>query len=152
MKTTISSHEKMTYLSLTGSILIFFFYVRYVYLHSVVVNPDIVNDFSFWGRSFIVLIPVAIVVQIVLHIVFAIVNKILTNEDLPAKSDEMVRLIELKSIQLSHWVFVIGFFLAMGSIALNMKPAVMFILLIFSGFMASISSDVAKIYYYRKGL
>lgn len=148
----VSSHEKMTYLSLIGSILIFFFYGRYVYLHSVVGQPEIINDFSFWGRSFIVLIPVAIVIQIVLHIVFAIVNKILTNEDLPAKTDEMVRLIELKSIRLSHWVFVVGFFLAMGSLALDMQPAVMFILLILSGFLASICSDVAKIYYYRKGL
>lgn len=152
MNTPVSSHEKMTYLSLIGSVLIFFFYGRYVYLHSVAGNPEIINDFSFWGRSFIVLIPVAIVVQIVLHIVFAIANKILTNEDLPGKSDEMVRLIELKSIRLSHWVFVVGFFLAMGSLALNMKPAVMFILLILSGFLASISDDVAKIYYYRKGL
>jgi hypothetical protein len=152
MNALVSPQEKMSYLSLIGSILIFGFYTNYVYQHSVVGDPAIINDFSFWGRSFIVLIPVAIVVQIVLHILFAIVNKIVTNEDLPSKTDEMDKLIELKSIRLSHWVFVLGFFLAMGSLTLGMKPAVMFILLILSGFLASLSSDVAKIYYYRKGL
>jgi hypothetical protein len=41
--------------------------------------------------------------------------------------------------------------LAMGSLAMGMKPYVMFLTLISSGFLASLASEVAKIIYYRKG-
>jgi hypothetical protein len=40
----------------------------------------------------------------------------------------------------------------MGSQAIGMKPWVMFITLIFSGFIAAIISEIAKIYFYRKGI
>ncbi len=42
--------------------------------------------------------------------------------------------------------------LAMGSLAAGMKPVVMFLTLISSGFLASLISEVAKIFYYRKGV
>jgi len=114
-------------------------------------NPDLINDFKFWGKAFLILIPVTIVAQIIIHIVFFIINKIVTNEDVPTISDERDKLIELKAIRISHWVFVFGFMLSMGSQAFGMKPWVMFITLIFSGFIAAIVSEISKIYFYRKG-
>jgi hypothetical protein len=45
-----------------------------------------------------------------------------TNEDMPTTDDERDKLIELKSIRISHWIFTIGFMLAMGSQAIDMKP------------------------------
>ena len=60
--------------------------------------------------------------QIIIHIIFAIINKMVTNEDMPTTDDERDKLIELKSIRISHWIFTIGFMLAMGSQAIDMKP------------------------------
>ena len=86
-----------------------------------------------------------------IYIVFAIINKMVTNEDIPTFSDERDKLIDLKAIRISHWMFTLGFMLAMGSQAIGMQPYVMFVVLIFSGFASSITAEIAKLYFYRKG-
>lgn len=144
--------EKQSIVSIIGSVLIIGFYTMYVYKNFVVGDPEILNDFQFWGKSFLWLIPIGIGVQIVIHILFAIGNRIVTQEDMPDITDERDKLIELKSIRISHWIFVFGFMLSMGSLAFGMKPYVMFITLLSSGFLASLTAEVAKIIYYRKGV
>jgi len=143
--------EKQSIVSIIGSVLVIGFYSLYVYRNYIQADLELLNDFQFWGKSFLYLIPVAIVVQIVIHIIFAIANRIITQEDLPDLTDERDKLIELKSIRISHWIFILGFMLAMGSLAMGLKPYIMFLTLISSGFLASLASEVAKIIYYRKG-
>ena len=143
--------EKQSIVSIIGSVLVIGFYSLYVYRNYIQADMELLNDFQFWGKSFLYLIPVAIVVQIVIHILFAIANRIITQEDLPDITDERDKLIELKSIRISHWIFVLGFTLAMGSLAMGMKPYVMFLTLISSGFISSLASEIAKIIYYRRG-
>jgi hypothetical protein len=143
--------EKSILVSLISSILILGFYALYVYKNIVAGNPEILNDFSFWGKAFLILIPVTIVAQIIIQIVFAIIHKVTTNEDLSMMDDERDKLIELKAIKISHWVFITGFLLAMGSQAISMPAYTMFVLLISSGFASSIISDIARIYFYRRG-
>ena len=143
--------EKQSIVSIIGSVLVIGFYSMYVYKNYIQADLDLLNDFQFWGKSFLYLIPIGIVVQIVIHIVFAIANRIITQEDIPDITDERDKLIELKSIRISHWIFILGFMLAMGSLAMGMEPYVMFLTLISSGFLASLASEVAKIIYYRKG-
>jgi hypothetical protein len=143
--------EKQSIVSVIGSVLVIGFYSLYVYRNYIQADLELLNDFQFWGKSFLLLIPVAIVVQIVIHIIFAIANRIITQEDIPDITDERDKLIELKSIRISHWIFIFGFMLAMGSLAMGMKPYIMFLTLISSGFLASLASEVAKIIYYRKG-
>lgn len=145
-------HEKQSIVSIIGSVLVIGFYSLYVYRNYIQADMELLNDFQFWGKSFLYLIPVAIVVQIVIQILFAIGNRIITQEDIPDITDERDKLIELKSIRISHWIFVLGFMLAMGSLAMGMKPYVMFLTLISSGFVASLTSEVAKIIYYRRGV
>jgi hypothetical protein len=144
--------EKQAIVSIIGSVLIIGIYTKYVYNNYIDGDLEILNDFQFWGKSFLYLIPVSIVAQIVIHIVFAIINRIVTREDMSDITDERDNLIELKSIRISHWIFVFGFMMAMGSLAMGMKPYVMFLTLISSGFLASLASEVAKIIYYRKGV
>jgi len=144
--------EKQVLVSLIASLIIIVFYSLWVYSKYIESNPGIINDLKFWGRSFIVLIPVAIITQIVIHILFAIINKIVTGEDLSDKDDERDKLIELKSLRVSHWVFVVGFMSAMGAVALGMELWVMFVTLIFSGFLSDLISSSVKIWYYRKGV
>jgi hypothetical protein len=152
MKEPMSYQEKQSILSLVNTILILGVYSLYVYNNYIAGNPDIIYDMKFLGKAFMILIPFTIVVQIVMHILFVIFNKIITMEDPPKKEDEMDKLIELKSIRISHWVFIVGFFSAMASQAIGMAPYVMFLSFVVSGFVAGIISDIAKIYYYRKGV
>ena len=144
--------EKQSIVSIIGSVLVIGFYSLYLYRNYIQADLELLNDFQFWGKSFLYLIPVSIVVQIVIHIIFAIADRIITQEDMPGFTDERDKLIELKSIRISHWIFIFGFMLAMGSLAMGMKPYVMFLTLITSGFIASLASEVTKIIYYRKGV
>jgi hypothetical protein len=147
----MSIQEKRSLVFLISSILILGLYSLWVYnkYHDTILsNP---NDFKFWGKTFLILIPVSIVANIVIIIVFTIINKILTNEDLPNITDERDKLIELKATRVSHWVFIVGFLLSMGSQAIGMQPWVMFISLIASGSAAAWADEITKIYLYRKG-
>jgi hypothetical protein len=151
MKYNTYHREIQILVSLIATILIMGFYSLNVYHRYISGNPGIMNDFRFWGNTFLILIPIAIVVQIVIHIAFAIINKIVTDEDIPMINDERDKLIDLKAIRISHWVFITGFMLSMGFLAIGMKPWVMFITLVSSGFLATIASDIARIIFYRKG-
>jgi hypothetical protein len=152
MKENTYQREKQIIVSTISSILIFGFYSLYVYHKYVAGNLSVINDFKFWGKAFMILVPVTIVAQIIIHIVFFIINKIVTNEDIPSITDEMDKFIELKALRLSHWTFALGFLLAMGSQAIGMQPWVLFITLISSGYAGAIAEGIAKIYYYRKGV
>jgi len=147
----MDNKEKQILVTIIGLVVILGGYSLYVYNHYIAGNPTIVNDFKFWGKAFLVMIPVAIVSQIVIHIVFAILNKMVTNEDIPTKTDERDKLIDLKAIRISHWIFTFGFLLSMTALAIGMQPWVMFLTLVISGFIAGIVSECAKLYFYRKG-
>lgn len=147
----MASKEKETIVTLISSILILGFYSWYVYQNYLVENWELINDFKFWGKTFLIMIPVAIVSQIIIHIIFAIINKVVTNEDMDSVSDERDKLIELKAIRISHWIFTGGFLGAMTTQAFGMEPWAMFVTLIASGFISAVASESAKIYFYRKG-
>jgi hypothetical protein len=147
----MDNKEKQILVTIINLILIFGCYSLYVYTTYIVDNFDIVNDFKFWAKAFLILIPVTIVSQIIIHIVFAIINKIVTDEDMSTLRDERDKLIDLKAIRISHWIFTAGFLLSMVSQLMGMPPYAMFITLVVSGFVSGIVSEIAKIYFYRKG-
>lgn len=144
--------EKRILISLISSALIMGLYAWYVYGRYIAGNPEILNDFSFWGTSFLILIPIAIITQIIIQIVFAIYIHATSNEEIDPVDDERDKLIELKAIKISHYIFITGFALAMGSLTLRMQPWVMFVVLISSGFMATVVNEIARLYFYRKGV
>lgn len=148
----MDSKEKQIMVTAISLMLIFAIYSIYVYNKYIADNFIILNDFKFWGKSFLILIPITIVSQIVIHIVFHIINKIVTNEDIITISDERDKLIDLKALRISHWIFTMGFLLSMIALAIGMPPYVMFLTLIASGFISGIVSEIAKIYFYRKGV
>lgn len=151
-KETMDIKEKRIFISLIGSVLILGLYAYFVYTRYIAGNPDILNDFSFWGKSFLILIPVAIVTQIVIQIIFAIYVHATSREEIDPVEDERDKLIELKAIKISHYLFLVGFMLAMGSLALGSQPWVMFVVLISSGFIASVVNEIARLYFYRRGV
>lgn len=144
--------EKRILITLITSVLTFIIYALYVY-HSMIKNDlSLLNDFKFWGKSFLILIPVAIAVQIVVQIAFAVYIKTTTDEEIDPIDDERDKLIELKAIKISHHIFIAGFALSMGTLAMDMQPWVMFVTLLSSGFIASIVNEIIRLYFYRKGI
>ncbi|MCF8359719.1 MAG: hypothetical protein K9H26_13240 [Prolixibacteraceae bacterium] len=143
--------EKQTLFTLITSIVLMIIYAVIIYQKRVVPDPEIINDMQFWGKYFLLFIPVAIVSMIVCYIIFAIVNKIVTSEDIEDVSDERDKLIELRSVRISHWIFTFGFILAMGTQALGMETWVMMVTFIVSGVVSSLVSELAKFVMYRRG-
>lgn len=148
----MSIQEKRSLASIIGIILVLGCYCLFVFnrYHDIIVNTP--NDFKFWGKAFLILIPVQIVAQIIIQIILAISHKIVTGEDAPSFSDERDKLIELKANKISHWVFTLGFLLSMASQAVGMQPWVMFVTIVTAGFISSIADGGIKIYLYRKGV
>lgn len=107
---------------------------------------------SFWGSVILTLILVSIVANIIITIVFIIIYRVTTNEDEPSFADELDILIELKASRISYYVFIVGFLLAMGALAMDMPLSLTFTILIFSGFFAQVVENVTQLYYYRKGV
>lgn len=152
MERKVYSKEKQIITSTISILLILVLYSWQVYQKYVAGNPELINDFKFWGKSFIIMVPIMIGALILIHIVFAIVHKIITNEDISTVTDEMDRLIDLKALRISHWMHTLGLFLAMGSQALGMQVWVLFVILISSCFIGAIAEGAAKIYFYRRGI
>jgi uncharacterized membrane protein YfcA len=148
----MSFQERRSLVNVISSILITVLYTFYMiprYPQAEPYSPDI---FHFWGTFFVILIPVAAVAKIIIYIIFYILNTIATREVEPDITDERDKLIEMKSSQISGYVFVIGFLLAMIAVAFGMPPAVMFILLFCAGFSSDIVSEISQFVFYRRGI
>lgn len=152
MERRMSQKEVQIIMTTITMLLIIGWYVWYVYKKFVAGNPEIINDFQFWGKQFLIFIPIMVGTMIAFFIVFAIIKKAVTDEDLDTKSDEMDKLIELKAMRIAHWMYALGFIFAMGSQAIGMQPWVLFVTLISSCFLSGLVEAMVKIYYYRKGV
>ena len=138
----------VTILSLLLISVYYFIYMNNKYMSG---HPERLNDFQLWAKSFFKLIPIMMGVIVLIHIMFFILYKIITNEGVPSINDEMDKLIELKAIKLSRWVNTLGFLLAMGSQAIGMQPWIFIVTIIVSGFLSGIVEGIIKIYFYRRG-
>jgi len=147
----MDNKEKQILVTVISLFLIFTFYSFYIYYEYIADNFEIINDFKFWGKVFLVIIPVTIVSQILIHIIFAIINKAVTKEDIETKTDERDKIINLKAIRISHFIITFGFVVSMVTQAIGMQQHVMFLTWVCFGFIAAIVSELAKIHYYRKG-
>ena len=148
----MSFQEKKNIVSLFSATLIFVFYCMYVFQRYQGEILDSTETFKFWGSVILILIPVSIAAKIIVHIVFSIINKMATNEKEPSFADELDKLIELKATRISHYVFVLGFLLSMGSLVMDMSPSMMFIILILSGFVSELAGIITQLYLYRRGV
>jgi hypothetical protein len=152
MERGMSFQERRSIVNLASSLLVYAFYSAYMiprFPNGDSYSPEV---FRFWGVFFLVFVPVIIVAKIALYILFYIVNTIVTREEEPSISDERDQLIELKATRYSRYVFGFGVLLAMGSLAIDMPPSTMFILLMGSGIVSEIVSETSQFYYYRRGV
>ncbi|MFD0698993.1 hypothetical protein ACFQZT_33500 [Paenibacillus sp. GCM10027628] len=148
----MSYQEKKNIVSLISAIVVFGTYCWNVYLRYNETNMEGAELFHFWGAAFLILIPVTMVARMIIEIIFIIINRIATKEKAPSFADELDKIIELKAIRISYFVFIFGFLIAMGSLVLHATPSSMFIILFLSGFIADVAGIIWRLYLYRKGV
>lgn len=147
----MSYQEKRSILNMVSTVLISGIYFWYVFKGNPTVGMSAEELLYFWGKSILILIPVTIVAKIVIAIVFAVGNTVATREKIPS-TDERDKLIELKSLQNSRYMFGFGFILAMIALAMNMSVNVMFIVIVLAGVVSEIVENASQLYFYRKGI
>ncbi|MCE7994855.1 MAG: hypothetical protein HEP71_22960 [Roseivirga sp.] len=147
----MSYQEKRSILNLISSVLISGIYFWYVFRGDPTAGMDTDELMHFWGKSILILIPVTIVAKIVIAIFFAVGNTVATREKIPS-ADERDKLIELKSLRNSRYMFGFGFILAMVALTMNMSVNVMFIVIVLAGMASEIIENLSQLYFYRKGV
>lgn len=80
----------------------------------------------------------SIVAQIIIYIVFHIINAIVTREQFIPIEDERDKLIKLKAIRNSHYAFTPGFVLSIIGLSLGMPIFWIFVIFVISGLFSEI--------------
>ena len=148
----MSYQEKKNIVSLMGTVLVFGLYCLYVFQSDQIGSIHSSDTLSFWGAFILILIPVSIVAKIIITIIFNIIYRITTQETEPAFSDELDKIIELKAMRNSYFVFIAGFLLSMVALVLEMQVSAMFMILIAAGFVSEMVGGLSQLYLYRKGV
>jgi hypothetical protein len=149
---SISYQEKRAIVSLITTLVISPLYFWVVSQRFPTADAYSKEVFEFWGTVILILVPVSAVANVIIFVVFSVINTVATNEEEPLIVDERDQLIELRATRNAMLVFIIGFFFAIGLLAFNLPPSGMFIILILAGMFASMASDISQLYYYRRGV
>ncbi|MFC7686491.1 hypothetical protein [Ureibacillus sp. GCM10028918] len=144
--------EKKSIVSLISAIFIFVTYCLYMYPRYPGEGVESMESFRYWGSFVLILAVFSIVAHIIISIIFNIVFRMTTKEREPKFADELDKLIDLKAFRNSFFVFIIGFILAMSSLIIYQPLQVMFIILIFSGFISDVTGSATRLYHYRRGV
>ncbi|MBN1188416.1 MAG: hypothetical protein JXA46_01575 [Dehalococcoidales bacterium] len=145
---TFQEKRSLVYLFSTPVLTGFFF--LYLYSKPLAVTPARIHDYDFWAKYILLFIAVSIVAQIVIYILFYIINTIGTGIEEPDITDERDKLIELKTLKISNIVFSIGFILGLASILTPLPSYSLFIIIILFGTLAEIAGRGAEFFYYRR--
>ncbi len=144
--------ERRSLVSLIGTFIIIAGYLVFINGQAQAAGPSVETDLQFWATAILLLIPVYIVFQMIVIILFIIANTIATRRQESEASDEFDRLVDLKATRNFYHTFMAGFVLAMLAAALGQPLATMFIVLLFGIFAASVMSYASELYYYRRGV
>ncbi|MBH1940761.1 hypothetical protein I5677_07665 [Mobilitalea sibirica] len=166
----MSYQEKRTIVSIITGLFILVAYGIYAFekYQSGVIAAD---DIKAWAGIMLVFIGIGVVLAIVIQIVFHILLSITIaiqerartgrcgddkeiEKTISAKmvTDEMDKLIELKSMRVSFIIAGIGFVTALVTQLFNYPPAVLLNVLFISFSAGSLLEGLAQIYFYRRGI
>jgi len=115
---------------------------------------NLTNMVRLWATVIILGIVVTIIGTILTHIGSGIIQAIITREEpvIEDIQDERDRLIDLRGTRVAYLVSSIGVLLSMLTFAFGQPPLVMFSLLILSGLVAQVVSDISRLVLYRRGI
>ncbi len=143
---------KNTYAGLFSGILMFGFYFwRISYLHGQG-RFEGADAMSLLAKTFLLMIPSGIVFTIVFMIIFSIIFAIATNDASPSfVVDERDRMIELRALRISYYIFGAGFIGSMIALALGYTAFTVFNLIIGSLMLATIAEGLIQLAMHRRG-
>jgi hypothetical protein len=165
----MSYQEKRIIVSIVSGLLIlgaYFLYTYQKYQSGMIIEGDL----KFWAGAMLLFIAIGIVSTIIIQIIFHILLSVtiavkakVNNEDCDDKeieksiqsemvTDEMDKLIELKSSMVGFIVAGIGFVLALILIFLNYSAVVMLNVMFASFSVGSIMEGFTQLYFYRRGI
>jgi len=149
----MSYQQKSNIISLISTIFVSVPYFIYVFYRFSTSKLNSADELGFWASAILILIPIRILTEIVMHIKFAILNAIITQkaEEMDTLVDERDKMIELKAKRNTLFAFMIGFFAAMVVALIYKTPTAMFVIIFISCFKAELVGIISSIYYYRKG-
>ena len=149
----MSFQEKNITVSLvTFSLILFYFLIRVLQLVRAerFQDPEI---FRLAGIVIALAILVTILATILTHIVSVMIETIRTKKEpvMEGAADERDRLIDLRGTRITYSVSSFGVLLAMLTFVFGQPPLVMFTSLIFSGLVAQVVGDSARLFFYQRG-
>jgi hypothetical protein len=97
----MSAHERQAIVSLISTIVLGAFFLGYVLPRYPAGNPYAPEVFHFWGLAVVILVPVSIVSNITVSIVYTIA----TQENVSPFADERDRFIQLRSLRIALYAF-----------------------------------------------
>lgn len=145
-------HEKSIAIAL--SILVLMYGVYGVALYEMFqdgrfASPDAT---SLLGKSILALMAGVFVVTVVVRIGVTVVEAIAARDAHPVITDERDKLIELRGLRISHFVFAGGFVLSMIALAFGEPPFVVINLVICALGAGEVSGSLGQLYLYRRGV
>ncbi|MEQ9403945.1 MAG: hypothetical protein RIM99_10185 [Cyclobacteriaceae bacterium] len=145
-------HEKKSILNILSTLIIYGIYYWFVFekYGSEAMSPE--EELQFWGKTLLLVIPIAIAGKIIIHIAFSVTHRIISKEKQPCFEDEREKLIMLKSTRNAFFVFGFGFLGALSAIALGWPLHVMFTWMICAGVMSDVFDNLSQLWFHRKGI
>jgi len=147
----MSFREKENIVNILSGLLITGIFAGIIYQRHLAGQYDLTTDYQLWGKLFLVFMGISIVARILIYIIFYIINHITTKEEEPV-SDEMDKLIKLKSTRNAYYSFSVGLVSIFPWLALGMPVYGIFIIFVASGLITEIVENISQLYYYRKGI
>ena len=144
--------EKKSIVNIITTLLVYGIYYGIVYQEygMRVMSPE--EELQYWGKTMLLIIPIAMASKIVIYIIFNITNRLVTRERHPGFEDERDRIIALTSTRNAFIVFGFGFLGALGAIAYGMPLRSMFIFMIVAGLLSDLFDNLSQLYFHRKGI
>ncbi len=147
------SHQvRTTYASLFSGILIFVLYfwrISYLNGQGRFDGPDAM---AVLAKTFLLMIPGGIILTIISMILTSIIFAIATNDAKPSfVVDERDRMIELRALRVSYYIFGAGFIGAMVALALGQTVFTVFNLIIAAMMLATIAEGLIQLALHRRG-
>jgi len=148
---SMTFQEKENLVNLGCILLIFLGYC--LFLFQMIRNGTLTtnNDPVFWSGVILKLIPLQIGVNIVVMIIFNIILTIIATDRIPEKSDELDKVIDMKSTVYGSYVFFIGFMAAMVLTVFGLPLWMMFNMFIVSFFAMEFTWSIVHYRMYHRG-
>lgn len=148
---SMTFQEKLNLVNLGVVVIIFIGYC--VFLFQMIQNGTLTttNDLAFWAGVILKLIPIQIVANILVMIVFNIILTIIATDRIPEKSDELDKLIDMKSTVYGSYVFFFGFLIAMVLTAFGLPVWMIFNMFVAAFFGMEFTWSIIHYRMYNRG-